>query len=76
MRWTQWARQLHRWASVAFTLTVVANFAVMGREQPIAWVAYLPLAPLAALFFTGLYLFALPWVRGRAATPAPGADPA
>ena len=63
-------RQTHRWLSIAFTLTVIANFAAMTQGQPPAWVTYSPLPPLAFLLFTGLYLFALPyltrWRRGSA----------
>lgn len=55
-----WVRPLHRWLSIAFTLTVVANFAVRARGEPAAWVTYSPLVPLALLLLTGLYLFALP----------------
>ncbi len=58
-------RQSHRWLSIAFTLTVVANFAAMTRGQPPAWVTYSPLPPLALLLFSGLYLFALPYVARR-----------
>jgi hypothetical protein len=47
--------------SIAFTLTVIANFVVMARGQPPAWLTYLPLFPLALLLFSGLYLFALPY---------------
>jgi hypothetical protein len=57
---SKWVRQLHRWLSIAFTLTVVANFVAMSQGQPPAWVTYAPLAPLAFLLFTGLYLFVLP----------------
>ena len=53
-------RQTHRWVSIAFTLTVIANFVAMTRGQPPAWVTYSPLLPLALLLFTGLYLFVLP----------------
>ena len=53
-------RQTHRWLSIAFTMTVIANFVAMTRGQPPAWVTYSPLLPLALLLFTGLYLFALP----------------
>jgi hypothetical protein len=55
-------RQTHRWLSIAFTLTVIANFVAMTRGQPPAWVTYSPLLPLALLLFTGLYLFALPYL--------------
>jgi hypothetical protein len=54
-------RQAHRWLSILFTLTVVANFVAMAQGQPPAWVTYAPLLPLALLMFTGLYLFVLPY---------------
>ena len=60
-------RQTHRWVSMAFTLTVVANFVAMSQGQPPAWVTYSPLLPLALLLFSGLYLFALPYVARRGA---------
>jgi hypothetical protein len=56
-----WIRQIHRWLSIAFTVTVLANFAAMMQSQPPAWVTYSPLLPLALLLFTGLYLFVLPY---------------
>jgi hypothetical protein len=55
-------RQSHRWISIAFTATVITNFIVMIKGEPPAWVTYAPLLPLALLLFTGLYLFALPYV--------------
>jgi hypothetical protein len=58
-------RQAHRWVSIAFTATVIANFVALalGRgQQPPPWVTYAPLLPLALLLFSGLYLFALPYV--------------
>ena len=68
MNWSSWIRQFHRWVSIAFTLTVIANFAVMARGTPPAWVTYAPLLPLALLLFSGLYLFALPYAaRWRSA---------
>ena len=56
-------RQIHRWVSIVFTLTVIANFISMGqgRGMPPAWLTYAPLLPLALLLFSGLYLFALPY---------------
>ncbi len=63
-------RQTHRFFSIAFTLTVIANFVALAQGTPPAWVTYSPLPPLALLLFTGLYLFVLPyatkWRRGRA----------
>ena len=63
-----WIRQSHRWISIAFTLTVVANFVVMFArqgQQPPPWVTYSPLLPLFLLLLTGLYLFALPYASRR-----------
>jgi hypothetical protein len=58
-----WVRRSHRWLSIIFTLTVIANFIAlgMGQGQPAAWVTYSPLLPLFLLMFSGLYLFALPY---------------
>jgi hypothetical protein len=56
-----WIRQIHRWLSIAFTLTVLAYFATRTQGEPAAWVTYSPLLPLALLLLTGLYLFVLPY---------------
>jgi len=60
-----WVRQFHRWVSIAFTLTVIANFAAMTQGPPPAWVTYAPLLPLALLLFSGLYMFVLPYAAKR-----------
>ena len=61
-------RQTHRWLSIVFTLTVIANFVALTQGQPPAWVTYSPLPPLALLLFSGLYLFVLPYAtRWRSA---------
>lgn len=65
MPWHTWVRQAHRWLSVVFTLTVLANFVAMTQGQPAAWVTYSPLLPLALLLLTGVYLFVLPYVGRR-----------
>lgn len=70
MSWNAWIRQIHRWMSIIFTVTVIANFVALarGRGAPPAWVTYSPLVPLAFLLFTGLYLFVLPYLtRWRSA---------
>lgn len=67
-------RQTHRWTSIVFTLTVVANFVAIAltHGHPPDVVTYAPLLPLALLTFSGLYVFALPYVaRRRAARRAP-----
>lgn len=63
-------RQFHRRLSIAFTIFVLANFAVQALNQPAIgfWVGALTLVPLFLLLFTGLYLFALPYsIKWRAA---------
>jgi hypothetical protein len=67
MKWNKWIRQSHRWISIVFTLAVIANFVALstGEGQPPAWVTYSPLPPLFFLLFTGLYLFALPYLTKR-----------
>lgn len=61
----KWVRQLHRWLSIAFTLTVIACFVVIAQDEPATWVFYLPLLPLVFLMFTGLYMFVLPYATRR-----------
>ena len=83
MNWNTWIRQSHRWLSIAFTVTVIANFIALaqGNGMPPPWVTYSALPPLALLLFSGLYLFALPYatrwrsrgrdVRGTVSTGTP-----
>lgn len=63
MNWNSVIRQTHRWLSMVFTATVVANFVQMGmgHGNPPNWITYSPLVPLALLLFSGLYLFILPY---------------
>jgi hypothetical protein len=56
-------RQIHRWLSIAFTVTVIATFIALAQEEPAVWVSYTPLLPLALLLFTGLYMFVLPYAK-------------
>jgi len=68
LNWNIWIRQFHRWVSIVFTVTVIANFIALARgggEMPPPWVTYSPLLPLALLLFTGLYLFVLPYAAKR-----------
>lgn len=65
MNWNKGIRQLHRWLSIAFTVTVVSIFAAFAFGSPPEWLFYLPLAPLALLVPTGLYLFVLPYLSRR-----------
>jgi hypothetical protein len=69
LNWNHWVRQTHRWLSIAFTVAVIATFIALGQKEPVVWVSYVPLFPLALLWFTGMYLFVLPyfakWRSGR-----------
>ena len=67
MSWNVLVRQVHRWVSIIFTITVLANFVALGTGagMPPPWITYSPLLPLALLLFSGLYLFALPYVIRR-----------
>lgn len=73
MNWSSWIRQIHRWLSIAFTITVIANFVDLARGggNPPSWITYSPLVPLFLLLFSGLYMFVLPyatkWRNGRRA---------
>jgi hypothetical protein len=60
---SKWMRQVHRWLSILFTFTVIANFVQigMGVKDP-NLITYSPLAPLAFLLITGLYMFFLPYM--------------
>ena len=64
MNWNIWIRQSHRWLSIIFTVTVIANFVALAQgsgAMPPPWITYSPLLPLFLLMFSGLYLFALPY---------------
>jgi hypothetical protein len=61
MNWNTWIRQTHRWLSIAFTVAVIVTSVALGQEEPVVWVSYVPLLPLALLLLTGLYLFVLPY---------------
>ena len=65
MAFNRLTRQIHRWVSLFFALTVVAKIIAIGTGNAIVWLYYLPLPPLALLLLSGLYLFALPYLRPR-----------
>ena len=78
MNWNIWIRQIHRWLSIIFTLTVVANFIAMALGTPPSWIVYSPLPFLFLMMFTGLYMFVLPyaakWRSGRRTGASPHED--
>jgi len=63
---SKWVRQIHRWLSIVFTVSVIVTFVALSQAEPVIWVSYVPLFPLALLLLTGLYLFLLPYaIRWR-----------
>jgi hypothetical protein len=62
-------RQIHRWTSIVFTVSIIVTTVALVQEEPLIWMSYIPLFPLAVLLLTGLYMFALPyatrWRLGR-----------
>ena len=67
MNWHAFLRQSHRWLSIIFTLTVIANFAAIFTGQSVEWLYYLPLPSLFLLMFSGLYMFFRPYFARRRA---------
>ncbi|MES2627052.1 MAG: hypothetical protein V4628_17325 [Pseudomonadota bacterium] len=61
-------RNVHRWTSALFTLTVILNFAVRASGEPPDWITYSPLLPLAVLMLTGTYLFIRSYTEKFSAT--------
>lgn len=57
-------RQLHRWTSLVFTVTVIVCVVALSGVLPF-WVFSVPLIPLAVLLLSGLYLFTLPHTARR-----------
>jgi len=55
-----WIRQGHRWLGIILTLTILANFTAMAFGPPPPAIVYAPLAPLALLLVSGLYMFFRP----------------
>lgn len=71
MNWNKWIRQSHRWLSMAFTLAVIINIIAIAQKKYTNSVGLMAVVPLALQFFTGLYLFVLPYAakwRGGART--------
>ena len=60
LHWNKWIRQIHRWLSIAFTLSVILTFIALAQAEPLIWVSYLPLFLLFLLVLTGLDRIALP----------------
>lgn len=62
---SKWIRQFHRWIAAAFVVSVIATTIALAQPQPMIWVSYIPLLPLALLALSGIYLFVLPYFTRR-----------
>ena len=65
MTLSAWFRQAHRVLAIFFTATVIITAVALSLPEPIIWVSYVPLLPLALLLVSGLYLFAQPYRAKR-----------
>jgi hypothetical protein len=63
VRMSKWIRQFHRWVSVAFVASVIATTIALMQKEPVLWMSYVPLLPLALLAITGVYMFVLPYAQ-------------
>ena len=61
MNWNKWIRQTHRWLSIAFALVVIINGVAVAKGKYTNSMGLMAVAVLALLFFTGAYLFVLPY---------------
>lgn len=67
VRMSKFIRQFHRWMSAVFVLSVIATTIVLTQPNPMIWFSYVPLAPLAVLALTGIYMFLLPYLPKKRA---------
>jgi hypothetical protein len=71
MNWNKWIRQTHRWLSIAFTVAIVVNGVTVVQGRYSSRLGLMAVFVLALEFFTGMYLFVLPyaakWRSGRRA---------
>ena len=64
MSLSSFIRQAHRWISAAFVVVVLITWVTLAKKGPI-WVSYTPLAPLALLALSGIYMFFRPYLGKR-----------
>lgn len=61
VRVSKFSRQFHRWTSAFFVLSVIATSIALAQAEPIMWMSYVPLLPLALLALTGISMFFQPY---------------
>jgi hypothetical protein len=68
----KWIRQTHRWLSTVFSAAVIINIVAIALKKYTNTMGLLAVFPLALQFFTGLYLFVLPYVTKWRSGPRTG----
>jgi hypothetical protein len=61
MNWNKWIRQAHRWLSIAFTVAIIINGVTVVQGKYSSKLGLMAVFVLALEFFTGMYLFVLPY---------------
>jgi len=70
LTWNKLVRQTHRWLSTAFTMVVIINGVAVAQKRYTARLGLSAVFVLALQFFTGMYLFVLPYVaKWRSGSP-------
>ncbi len=62
MNWNRWIRVSHRWLSIAFTVVVIINGIAVVEKKYTNKLGLLAVFVLALQYFTGLFVFGLPYV--------------
>jgi len=68
MNLSKFIRQSHRWLSIAFTVAVIINGIAVAKGRYNNTLGLSAVAVLALQFFSGMYLYVLPYInkwRGR-----------
>jgi len=70
LTWNKLVRQTHRWLSTAFTMVVIINGIAVVQKRYSTKLGLSAVLVLALQFFTGIYLFVLPYVaKWRSGSP-------
>jgi hypothetical protein len=70
LTWNKLVRQSHRWLSTAFTVVVIINGIAAAHGRYTARLGLSAVFVLALQFFTGMYLFVLPYAaKWRSGSP-------
>jgi hypothetical protein len=72
MNWNKWIRLTHRWLSIAFTIAVIVNGVAVAQNKYSNRLGLLAVFVLALEFFTGMYLFVLPYAAKWRTARRPG----